>query len=238
MNRPDLTVVMPVYNEEASLVGVIRDWLGALAKERISGRLIVVNDGSRDGTLLLLQRCAAEFPDRMLIVDQPNSGHGRSCRAGYERALLERSPWIFQVDSDGQCDPVYFPEFWRLRNESDCVFGTRVVRDDGFMRKMISIGCRVVTGIVTGMDLKDPNVPYRLMKREALEAALRSVPRDLNLQNIALTIALKRRPELRWVHLPIRFRVRQAGSNSMNLFKIVKMGWGFLIQIRRIRRRG
>lgn len=234
MNEVELIAVMPVYNEELNIVAVIREWLDTFAREGISHRLIAINDGSRDGTLSLLERCAAEFPERLLVLDQPNSGHGRSCRRGYERALTEAAPWIFQIDSDGQCDPAHFREFWLGRAEADCVFGVRAVRDDGLIRKLISAACRVCTALVTGKDLKDVNVPYRLMKRVALESALRTVPKDFDLQNVALTLALKRRRSLKWVHLPIRFRARQGGTNSINLMKIIKMGWEMLRQIHRV----
>ena len=213
-----------------------REWLNAFSREGISHRLVVVNDGSRDGTLALLQRCAAEFPERIVVIDQPNAGHGRSCRRGYDYALANGAPWIFQIDSDGQCDPAYFGEFWRRRTDADCVFGLRVVRDDGAVRKLISSACRLATALATGRDLRDANVPYRLIRRDTLESALRSVPGDFDLQNIALTLALKRQQNLRWIYVPIRFRARQGGTNSIHLGKITRMGWAMLLQIHRIRK--
>ncbi|MGI8436010.1 MAG: glycosyltransferase family 2 protein [Chthoniobacterales bacterium] len=235
MNEVELIAVMPVYNEEASIGGVIREWMEAFRAEGISHRLLAINDGSRDQTLALLESLAAEFPDRLLVIDHPNTGHGRSCRRGYERALAERAPWIYQLDSDGQCDPIYFPEFWRSRLKADCVFGLRVVRDDGLVRKSISSFCRLAVAIVTGRDLKDPNVPYRLMKRSALDLALRQVPADFDLQNIALTLALKRQPSLKWIYLPIRFRARRGGENSIHLGRIIRMGAAMLREIHRVR---
>src|SRR6187455_1365065 len=171
MTPVDLIAVMPVYNEEASVTSVVDEWLEVFAKMGISHRLIAINDGSRDGTLQLLKRSVADSPDHLLIIDQPNSGHGRACRQGYERALAEGAPWILQIDSDGQCDPTYFPAFWQGRLGADCVFGLRAIREDGLLRKMISLGCRILTALATGRDLKDANVPYRLIKREALEGA-------------------------------------------------------------------
>jgi dolichol-phosphate mannosyltransferase len=82
--------------------------------------------------------------------------------------------------------------------------------------------------------LKDPNVPYRLMKRVALEKALPSVSKDFDIQNIALTLALKRNPALRWAYVPIRFRARQGGTNSINLRKIIKMGFTMLMQVNHV----
>jgi hypothetical protein len=84
------------------------------------------------------------------------------------------------------------------------------------------------------MYLKDPNVPYRLLRAKALERALRSIPADFDLQNIALTLALKREEQLRWKHFPIHFRARKGGENSINYRKIVTMGFNFLRDFHRI----
>src|ERR1700730_8227323 len=228
MNSAELVAVMPVYNEEANIAPVITEWLAAFGREGINARLLAVNDGSRDNTLSILQKLQTQFPDQLLVLDKPNSGHGRSCRVGYEAALQHNAPWILQIDSDGQCDPEFFPAFWANRNEADCVFGLRVTRGDGIVRKIVSKAASILTSLVTGRDLKDANVPYRMMKRAALEKALPSVPKNFDLQNIALTLALKRNPTLRWAYVPIRFRARQGGTNSINLPKIAKMGFRML----------
>jgi dolichol-phosphate mannosyltransferase len=234
MSSAELIAVMPVYNEEANIAAVIMEWLQAFAREQINAHLLAVNDGSRDNTLSILRKLQSQYPDQLLVLDKPNSGHGQSCRVGYESALQKNAPWILQIDSDGQCDPAFFPSFWTKRAEADCVFGLRVTRDDGLVRKIISKGASILTSIVTGRDLKDANVPYRLMKRAALETALPSVPKDFDIQNIALTLALKRDPTLLWSYVPIRFRARQGGTNSINLRKIAQMGFRMLRQIHRV----
>ena len=234
MNSVELIAAMPVYNEEANIAAVITEWLEAFARERINARLLAVNDGSRDNTLSILRKLQSQYPDQLLVLDKPNSGHGRSCRAGYEAALQQEAPWILQIDSDGQCDPAFFPLFWAKRNQADCVFGLRITRDDGLVRKIISKAASILTSTITGRNLKDANVPYRLMKRAALETALPSVPRDFDIQKIALTLALKRDSTLRWSYVPIRFRARQGGTNSINLRKIAQMGFRMLRQIHRV----
>jgi dolichol-phosphate mannosyltransferase len=87
-----------------------------------------------------------------------------------------------------------------------------------------------------GMDLKDVNVPYRLIRTTALQQALECVPADFNMQNTALTLALRRAPAVRWKYVPIHFRDRQGGTNSINLRRIVAMGWELLTNLHRIRR--
>jgi glycosyltransferase involved in cell wall biosynthesis len=228
---PDLIVVMPIYNEEANIAVVLAEWQAALRKEGIAFRILAVNDGSKDDTLAILRKLQEQNPAEIEIADKPNSGHGRSCRHGYDAAVRAGAGWILQIDSDGQCDPAFFAEFWRARESADGVFGLRVRRDDGFLRTMVSKACRFLTMAWTGVDLKDANVPYRLLRREKLESALRKVPADFDIHNIALTLALKRDPSVRWAYVPIRFRERQGGTNSINLPKIARMGWNMLRQI-------
>jgi glycosyltransferase involved in cell wall biosynthesis len=234
MNSTELTVVMPVYNEEPNIGSVITQWLETLGREHVVAQLIAVNDGSTDGTWNKLAELQLRFPRELVLINKTNSGHGQSCRAGYEAALARQTQWILQIDSDGQCDPVFFPIFWAARHQADCIFGIRTRREDGYSRKVVSMICRILMATVTGRDLKDVNVPYRLIKRTALETALRAVPKNFDLQNVALTLALKRNRAWHWTYVPIRFRARQGGTNSINLRKIAKMGFRMLCQIREI----
>jgi glycosyltransferase involved in cell wall biosynthesis len=234
MKDLELIAVMPIYNEATNITNVVHEWLEALGREGMGFRLLAINDGSRDNTFSILQNLRAESGERLEVIDKPNSGHGRSCRVGYDAALQSGAPWILQIDSDGQCDPVFFHDFWLRRGEADCVFGRRIARGDGAVRRWIQIATRLLTTIATGHDLKDANVPYRLLRRKALETALRSVPNDFDMQNVALTFALKRGGNLRWAYVPIRFRARQGGVNSINLPKIAKMGWQMLMEINRV----
>jgi dolichol-phosphate mannosyltransferase len=231
----ELIAVMPVYNEAASIARVVKEWMEAFSRTGVTFRLLAINDGSTDATLSILRRLQEKSSVDMTVLDKKNSGHGRTCRLGYETALHEGARWIFQIDSDGQCDPVFFPQFLSRRNEADCIFGVRVVRDDGLARRFISSGCRILAALVTGRDLKDANVPYRLMKADALRGALRIIPQDFDLQNIALTFALKRDKSLRWAYVPIRFRKRSGGKASINLSKIIAMGARMLVEIRKVK---
>jgi glycosyltransferase involved in cell wall biosynthesis len=232
--RAELAVVMPVYNEEANIANVVAEWIAALEALGINYVLLAVNDGSRDGTAAALQRLAQAHPGRVEPVEKANAGHGRACRTGYDMAVARGAAWTLQIDSDGQCDPRYFAEFWQNRDRVDVIFGVRKSRDDGFMRVLISGVCSVVTSALTGLDLKDANVPYRLIRTEVLQRALTRIPADFDMQNVALTLALKRERPLRWHYIPIHFRNRQGGTNSINLRRIAGMGWTMVTSLNRI----
>ena len=230
---PDLAVVMPIYNEAASIRSVLREWFLALDKASVNFLFFAINDGSTDDTTKILSSLTGELGPRLCVVNKKNSGHGRSCRFGYERALAEGAPWILQIDSDGQCDPSFLP----LPDDNerfDCAFGYRETRDDGIGRRFISYCCRVVLWLVTGTYVRDPNVPYRLIGAGTLGSALRSIPADFNLQNIALSLVLKRNTEVRWKYFPIHFRARRGGESSINYRNISKTAVELLRDLRRI----
>lgn len=225
---------MPIYNEAEQIRAVCEEWLGTLRSLGASFQLLAFNDGSRDETLGVLKALEGLSRPQLTIIDQPNAGHGATCRRGYERALQMGSPWVAQVDSDGQCDPAFFPAFWHQRESSDCLFAIRTRRDDGLLRTGISSLCRWLIRLAYGLDLRDPNVPYRLIRRDALARALPKIPPDVELQNIALTFALKRDRSLRWTYLPIRFRARSGGHSHFNLLRMATLGWGILKDLKRV----
>lgn len=225
---------MPIFNEEVNIALVLDEWSFQLRQIAGSFTIYAVNDGSTDGTRLALEKYQMNHPEFLTVLNKPNSGHGRSCRHGYDTAIAAGASWVLQIDSDGQCDPKYFTEFWNQTDKANCIFGLRTTRDDGFGRVVISAACRFLTMLWTGSYLRDANVPYRLMRGDVLANALKKIPPDFNIHNVALSLALKRDPLVRWAYVPIHFRDRQGGVNSINFRKIFKMGWEMLRDLKRI----
>ncbi len=232
----ELLIVMPVYNEGANIKAVLNEWMTELLNHAEQFAFIIVNDGSNDDTQLILEEFEKANPEHFVIVHKSNSGHGNSCRVGYDVAASSSCEWVFQIDSDGQCDPQYFSNFWRNRNEVDCVFGLRHSRDDGKARAMTSQICRWSSSLVCGADLRDPNVPFRLMRRTVLASALVHIPPSFNIQNVALTFVLKKMQEVRWGVVPIHFRDRQGGTNSINLLNVAQWGFDMLFDLVKLRK--
>jgi len=230
-----LIVVMPIYNEEANIADVITRWVACLRDLLIPFQIVALDDGSRDRTHEILLQLEAETPDLLCVVSKPNSGHGITCRIGYDIAIHSHAEWVLQIDSDGQCDPKHFADFWKKRESADCVFGLRASRDDGTARVITSAICRLASSLICGQDLKDPNVPYRLMRHETLRQALRFIPPSFNIHNVALTYVLKKLPGVRWDYVRIHFPDRQAGTNSINVLKVVTWGAEMLLELIRIR---
>ena len=82
----DLVAVIPVYNEEANLASVTQEWLEALAALGLRHKILLIDDGSKDRTPEIAADLAARHPGRVAHVRKTNSGHGRSCRHGYDLA--------------------------------------------------------------------------------------------------------------------------------------------------------
>jgi dolichol-phosphate mannosyltransferase len=215
----ELIIIMPVFNEQASVRKVVTEWFHEVENWTEDFVFLAINDGSTDNTLEILHRLKTQLGNRLEIVDQPNQGHGQTCLNGYRAACERGMPFIFQIDSDGQCDPQYFFKLWRIRNDYDVIYGHRRQRDDGLRRKLASYVLRAVLLSLTGENCVDANVPYRLMRTAGLREKVDRIPKEFFLSNVALAILLRR--DRRWRHasVPIRFRERYGGEPSVALGK-------------------
>lgn len=230
-----LYLVMPVYNEEASVARVFDEWMPVLFREAKDFRWLVLNDGSTDGTLEILRGYAHRYP-QIEVIDKPNSGHGQTCLMGYRMALQSGAEWVFQLDSDGQCDPRYFAEVWAKRSRYPVIMGYRRVREDGASRWWVSRVVSLCAWAVSRVWVKDANVPYRLVRRDVLEAAAHGIPDDFNLVNILMSIRMRSRETIAWV--PIVFRDRFGGSSTVKASALLRHGRTLLAQLRREKSRG
>lgn len=230
--RPLLAVVMPVYNEQASVRKVVMEWFQEVENWTEDFLFLAINDGSTDETQTTLQRLRDQLGSRMEIVSRENRGHGQSCLQGYQMVLERNIPWILQIDSDGQCDPQYFFRFWRLREKYDVIYGYRARRDDGWRRVLASWVLRFTLLGVVGCWCVDPNVPYRMMKTTCMKNHLDRIPSEFFLANVALAVLLRKDSSVRHGQLPIRFRERYGGEPSVKLGKFGGKAFELVKQLR------
>lgn len=226
---PDVVVVMPAYNEAGCIEEVAREWTAAV------GRLIVVNDGSRDATGETLDRLAVELP-LLRVIHQENAGHGPALLTGYRAALDSGTPWIFQTDSDGQFRAEDFFLLWEKRAQSDFLAGQRLTRHDHPARIWLSgIHAKILRALF-GVSLADPNVPYRLMRAEALRSYLARIPEGTFAPNVMLSVlAARDGHELGFV--PVSHRARRTGVVSIRGWKTLRIGRLVLGQLLAFRRK-
>ncbi|TLV01313.1 glycosyltransferase family 2 protein [Dyadobacter luticola] len=214
---PELVVVIPVYNEQDAIQKVILEWIPALEKCCPNFLVLAIDDGSRDNSLVILRQLQTQFGQRLVIVSRPNRGHGQTCLEGYQRAGELGARFVLQIDSDWQCDPQYFAAFWQLRNETMVVSGIRKSRDDGWKRTVISKILRTMLLLAFRVDCPDANVPYRLMQTDIIQTAIRQIPSDFHLANVALAVLLRRNKSVTHAYIPIGFRERYGGEPSVKL---------------------
>ena len=215
MSVPDLVVVMPVYNEQASVRKVVSEWFQEIENWTENFVFVAIDDGSKDGTLSILQRLAEKLGPRLVIRSRENRGHGQTCLEGYRMAREMGAEYAFQIDSDGQCDPQYFFRFWRDREKYDVIYGVRTSRDDGFQRLLVSMVLRAFILVAFGVFCRDANVPYRLLRTARIIATVDSIPPSVFLANAALAVLLAKDRDCRHGYVPIRFRERYGGEPSV-----------------------
>ena len=218
-----------MYNEEAALRRVVEEWVPVLRAACENFVLCAINDGSTDSSLRILTDLSADFPE-LEILNQSNSGHGRSCVLGYHTAVSRNAEWIFQIDSDGQCAPHYFPSLWDRRRKKRPVYGFRYKRDDGLKRVLISWALSLLVYTATGTWVRDANVPYRLMHASTVARRLALIPDDVSLSNVFLATLQEHYDGIDWVD--IRFRNRRGGHSSLKLAALLRHALQLYTQLR------
>lgn len=220
-----LYIVVPAYNESENIIKLVEDWYPVIEKHDGCGksRLVIVNDGSKDDTYEIIEKCAENRP-LLQPLTKTNGGHGPTVLYGYRYAIENGADYIFQTDSDGQTSPDEFEAFWNLRNEYDAVIGNRSSRQDGILRKFVEAVLLVILMLVFGVRIPDSNAPFRLMKSKLVEKYIKKMPNDFNLPNVMLTTYFAYFNEkIKFIN--ISFKPRQGGVNSINVKKIIKIGW-------------
>lgn len=217
-NRVALSVVMPAYNEEGSIAAAsdeIREWV----LDRVpDSELVIVNDGSRDGTAAILDRIAAEDA-RIRVIHRPNGGHGPALRTGLDAATGDM---LLLVDSDRQIPLSAFPALWdAVRSGSDAAFGVRTVRHDPTLRLWLTRLVRRALRVMFGVRLHDANVPFKLLRRNVWEDARSLIPPDTLAPSLFLAIFTRAR-SYRLVELPVTHRERQTGVVSIRRWRLLK----------------
>lgn len=234
-----LYIVIPAYNEEKNIEKVINDWYPIVEKYNGDGnsRLVIIDDGSRDNTYGIISKCAESRP-LLKPITKDNSGHGATVLYGYHYALENDADYVFQTDSDGQTLSEEFHQFWEQRETYDMVIGLRNNRKDGLARIFVTKTLKLVIRICFKVGVPDANTPFRLMNTDSLRTVVQEVPKDFNLSNVLISVIYAKR-KMKVQYIPITFRVRQGGKNSINMKNILEIGrkavGDFIVLNKRIR---
>lgn len=215
-------MIIPAYNESETIEQVINDWYPVVVKTGEESRLVIIDDGSKDNTYEILKK-AAETRPQMIAVTKKNGGHGSTILHGYHYALDAGADYIFQTDSDGQTKAEEFAQFWEQRKQYDMVIGHRKGREDGFSRVFVTKTLKFVLFLLFHVKVTDANTPFRLMKAETLKKYIGLIPEDYNLTNVIISVIYAKK-KCAVKYIPITFRPRQGGVNSINMKRIFKIG--------------
>ncbi len=165
-------VVVPTYNERESIEALIAKILAQPARLEV----LVIDDGSPDGTADLVRALAAKDPRIRLMEREGKLGLGSAYVAGFRYALAETdAELIFQMDADFSHDPAAIGEFLAAASEADLVIGSRYLKGVTVVnwplkRLFLSYSANVYTRWITGLPVKDATGGYKCFRREVLEA--------------------------------------------------------------------
>ena len=222
-----LYIVMPAYNEEENIGSVVKSWYPILKGKSEASRLVIADSGSKDRTHEILEQLKAGDYPQLEILYTANQYHGPKVIALYKYAIANGADYICQTDSDGQTDPEEFGAFWKARKKYNGIFGNRKVRGDGKDRAFVEKVVCSLLRLYFGVKIPDANAPFRLMKAETVAKYIDKLPEDYNLPNIMMTTYFSYYKEP-IAFKTISFKPRQAGVNSVNIPRIVKIGWNAL----------
>ena len=166
--RVDISVVLPAYNEADNLVHVIPELAEVLRTQYDSWEILVVDDGSTDGTAGVLEELSRTTPELGWIVHRRNRGKSEALRSAFDEVDARL---VALMDADGQDDPAELGKLQAKLDEGfDLVTGRRSVRHDRLVKRSTSKLYNWATATVSGVDGRDFNSGFKLMRSEVAES--------------------------------------------------------------------
>jgi glycosyltransferase involved in cell wall biosynthesis len=165
-----ISVLLPVYNEAKIISNILTAYYNEICR-KMSGVLVVAEDGSTDGTKEIL----ASLQDELPIVL-----HSGPRRKGYAKAAIDalkscNSDWVFFSDSDGQYSPADFWKLWKQRDNFDMIIGRKVHRGERAHRIILSKGFHKIVNGMFGLNLHDADCGFRLIHKNVIRSVIRKV---------------------------------------------------------------
>ena len=236
----DSVVIIPTYNEKENIENIIRAVTG-LEKEF---HVLIIDDGSPDGTGAIVKRMQQEMPDRLFLIERTGKlGLGTAYICGFKWALEHGYEYIFEMDADFSHNPNDLPHLYAACSEqgADVAVGSRYcngvnVVNGPLGRVLMSYFASVYVRWVTGMQVHDTTAGFKCYRRRVLEA----IDLDhIHFKGYAFQIEMKFTAYVRGfkiVEVPIIFINRVLGTSKMNssifgeaLFGVLKLKWWSLL---------
>jgi dolichol-phosphate mannosyltransferase len=226
----DLSVVLPVLDEQTSLRALLPALRAALEKEGPAYEILCVDGGSQDATAAV----AAENGARCWRQTRP--GFGGAIAEGIGQA---KGTWVLTMDADGQHDPADFPKLWARREEAELVIASRYAAGGSAempaYRLWLSRLLNAITRLGLGLPALDASGGYRLYRRAAV-AGLTLEARDFSIQQELLARVLAGGG--RFLEVPFLFRPRVGGESKASVVRFASSYLKMFLLVRRLRRGG
>lgn len=221
MNKPYLSVVIPVYNEEASLEALYQRLIPVLDGLEKTYEVILVNDGSHDQSSKVLEELYQRRPENLRIVEfNRNYGQHMAIMAGFERV---RGEVVVTMDADLQNPPEDIPKLLALIDQGhDVVGGIRANRQDPAWRIWISKLHKVVRKRMTDIEMDDSGCMLRAYRREIVDLMVSSGETSTFINALAASYAANP------IDVPVGHDERQAGESNYNLYKLIRYNFDLL----------
>ena len=160
-------MVLPAFNEAANIEQVVRACAVYLQQRVPDYELLVVDDGSRDGTWAILSRLATTLPRLRPLRHPENQGYGAALRTGFQAATRR---FVFYMDSDGQFDIYDLDRVLPLvQDDRHIITGFRIERRDPFLRRLNAWFFGRAVRILLGVQVRDLNCAFKLIPKAVLD---------------------------------------------------------------------
>jgi len=225
---PRAVLCLPTYNERENLEAMIRA-LGEFL-DTSSDRVLVIDDGSPDGTGEIADRLAAELPWVSVLHRKMKEGLGPAYIAGFRHALAEGAELVLEMDCDFSHEPADVPRLIAAADDVDLVLGSRYAPGGGtanwgLLRRIVSRGGCLYAQIILGLRVRDLTGGFKCFRRAALEAIdLGALSAHGYAFQIEATYRVKR-VGLRVQEVPITFVERRAGHSKMTGSIVAEAIW-------------
>lgn len=158
--------MLPAYNEEENIGPAVMEVVEVVGSIADDYEIIVVDDGSRDGTAEKVRQLAERYPQVRLVQHQVNQGYGAALYTGFTNA---RKELVFFTDSDRQFDLTEIEKLLPFVDEYELVIGYRAPRRDPFMRKLNGWGWSALVTLLFGYTSRDIDCAFKLFRREIMD---------------------------------------------------------------------
>ena len=220
MQTSDSIVIIPTYNEQENIENIIR---AVFALEKVF-HILIIEDGSPDGTASIVKTLQQEFPERLFMIERKGKlGLGTAYIAGFKWSLEHNYEYIFEMDADFSHNPADLPRLYKACAEegADVAIGSRYISGVNVVnwpmgRVLMSYFASKYVRLITGIPVQDTTAGFKCYRRRVLE----TIDLDgIRFKGYAFQIEMKftaYKCGFKIVEVPVIFINRELGTSKMN----------------------